>query len=177
MDASTISFKSVLLMKGKEDPAKQYPFLFSDMLSKSTTSGDLSARLLAFLDIIFDIIFDVSFNQVLDVLIPHIKILISACSAILNQFINTLVDNQFLIKTTLLLIGSIIGDHRVSPNNDSFTVFRKITIQILDKKHLPESAAALEGLKRALKSSSFRSFFIENHGHMSLPSIIDLAFT
>ena len=66
MDASTISFKSVLLMKGKEDqqfneftdPAKQYPFLFSDMLSKSTTSGDLSARLLAFLDIFFDVNFN-----------------------------------------------------------------------------------------------------------------------
>ena len=137
---------------------KNHPQTFVKLLAARSDPQPLSL-LCAFIDRLIDI----DFNTVMEALLPFSEELSSTCSKILIAHTADHLNHPFLVRTILLLLGSLISERKTKATEESFKTFTRTTLTLLSAK-LSEASFALEGLKRALRSDTFRQAFISDNG-------------
>jgi len=134
------------------------PQTFVKLFSARSTPEPLSL-LCAFIDRLFDI----EFNKTICSLVPYANEMITCCTRTLISHAGDHSKNSFMVRTVLIILGSLISESTVSIPEEVIGVFMKTVITLLSKS-LNDASIAFEGLKRALRSDQIRSAFIEAEG-------------
>jgi V-type H+-transporting ATPase subunit H len=151
----------------QQPPERELEEFAKDASFSETFVKLLSARSdpqrLSLLCAFIDRLIDIDFNLVMRTLVPQAAELASTCSNILVAHTADHSKHPFLVRTILLLLGSIISERGCTVEEVPLERFTNTTLTFLSGK-LSQASVALEGLKRALRSEAFRAAFIENKG-------------
>lgn len=132
---------------------------FSKLLS-TRKHPDSVSLLCAFLDNLLD--FD--FHGTISSLLPYSTDLIQSCSHTLISQASEHQKYPFLIRTILLLMGTLLSEQtELQDGEENKSVFLRTTITLLSQD-LIQASLTFEGLKRFLRKEEFRNEFIEADG-------------
>lgn len=166
-------FASLLEKEGEEQlegfcaEGASGPRVFAHLL-QVRTSPECHSLLLAF----FDRLFDMDGVRMVRALLPEAGVLLETCSTILTMHASNHSHRPFLIRTTLLLMGSILAEVEAEVAGEHWRVFMQTAVNLLNLP-LPSSGLALEGLKRAFRSGDMRQRFIDSEGVPILTRLIE----
>lgn len=148
---------------------KKHVEIFVKLISTRSDPAPLNL-LCAFIDRLFDL----DFNATIGALMRYGSKLADGCSRILISQSAEHLNQSFLVRTILLLLGTILSEHNSKISEDAFKTFTRTVLTLLSSK-LNEATIALEGLKRALRSERFRSTFVSENGLKLLIELLQQA--
>jgi V-type H+-transporting ATPase subunit H len=138
-------------------PDSKYPKIFANLLYSRTLPQPCSL-LCAFIDRLLD--FD--FTTTISSLIPYKESIITSCSTILTSHSCNKNQYPFLIRTILLLQGTLLSESDTIEKMEVSQTFLSTVLSLLQE--FKYSTLALEGLKRFLRCDPYRIAFIESGG-------------
>lgn len=121
---------------------------------------DSVSLLCAFLDSLLDY----DFHGTVACLLPHARELVQSCSHTLISHASEHQRHPFLVRTILLLLGTLLSANADCDREDGKGVFLRTVITLLSQNDLVQASLTFEGLKRFLRREEFRSEFIDADG-------------
>ncbi|EAX92283.1 hypothetical protein TVAG_262750 [Trichomonas vaginalis G3] len=148
---------------------KNHAEIFTKLLSTRSDPAPLNL-LCAFIDRLLDL----DFNATIGALMANSQKLSEGCAKILIGHTADHLNQAFLVRTILLLLGTIISERDTKATTEAFQTFTRTALSLLSAK-LNEASIALECVKRALRSEQFRSTFISEKGTKLLLDLLTQA--
>ncbi|KAH0792688.1 V-type proton ATPase subunit H-like [Histomonas meleagridis] len=110
-----------------------------------------------------DCLLDADFNLTVKSLLTQVDSLIKSLSNILISHSSSHDAHPFMIRTVLLLLGTLLSEPKVKCSEEHKSIFLRTVISLLGDGLQPASLA-FEGLKRFLRFDRFRDDFIDSKG-------------